>query len=94
MSEIPFSTIASALLKKGFERYQSHHVMFRLMAQGRTTSIRTRFSHGERKADDWLIAQIARQLHLTKQELLRFIECEIGQEDYVRLMIERGHLRV
>lgn len=31
--------------------------------------------------------------YLSKLELLRFIQCEIGSEKYVNLMMERGHLR-
>lgn len=94
MSQVRVSRIANALLAKGFEAYESHHTMYRLVVGGKTTSIRTRISHGERQADDWLLAQIARQLHLSKRELLHFIDCEIGQRDYVELMIQRGHLRL
>ena len=67
--------------------------MFRLVAAGSRTSIRTHISHGQRKADDWLLSEIAKDLHLSKRDLLRFVECEIGPDEYVRLMIQRGHLR-
>ena len=67
--------------------------MFRLVVGGTRTSIRTRISHGQRKVDDWLLSEIARELHLSKRDLLQFIECEIGYDEYVELMIERGHLR-
>jgi hypothetical protein len=93
VSELRVPRITHALRKKGFEAYESHHLMYWLVVEGRKTAIRTRISHGERKVDDWLLGQMAKQLHLSKQELLDFIECRIGGEQYVKLMIERGHLR-
>jgi len=93
VSEIRVSRIVSALLSKGFETYQGHHAMYRLVVEGKTTSIRTRISHGQRRADDWLLRQIAKQLHLSKQELMRFIDCAMGAGEYRSLMTERGHAR-
>ena len=78
MSEIRVSRIVNALLTKGFVAYESHHTMYWLVVAGRTTDIRTRISHGQRQADNWLLAQIAKQLHLSKQELLSFIDGEIS----------------
>jgi hypothetical protein len=94
MTEIHARVVTTALLSKGFIKIEaSHHTMFWLVAAGRRRSIRTRLSHGQGKVDDWLLGEIAKQLHLSKPELLRFIQCEIGYEQYVNLMIERGHLR-
>jgi len=93
VSEVRVSRIATALRRKSFETYKSHHLMYWLVVKGQRTAIRTRISHGERKADDWLLGQIARQLHLSKQELEDLIDCPLSGEQYVRLMVERGHLR-
>jgi hypothetical protein len=68
--------------------------MFHFMANGKRTSIRTRLSHGQRSVNDWLQSQIARELHLAKPDLLRFIDCELSQDEYVRMMSERGHIRL
>jgi hypothetical protein len=92
MTEIPASRILNALLKKGFKQSETHHTMLWLVVEGRKTSIRTRISHGQTKAGKWLLAQIAKQLHLSKAELLRFIECALSGQDYVVLMEERGHI--
>jgi len=54
-----------ALLKKGFNRHETHHTMLCLVVEGKKTSIRTRISHGQSKADDWLLRKIAKQLHLS-----------------------------
>jgi hypothetical protein len=94
MTEIHAHRLSSALVSKGFERVEaSHHTMFWLMVRGTRRGIRTRISHGQRKADDWLLSEVARELHLSKRELLQLIECQISGDDYARLMIERGYLR-
>lgn len=93
MTEVHAYRFSNALVNKGFERVEGkHHTMFRLIVSGSRTAIRTRISHGQRRVDDWLLSEIARELHLSKQELLRFVECEIDHEHYVGLMIRRGHL--
>ena len=93
MTQIHVSRLVNALTSKGFEAVETHHTMLWLVVRGNRTGIHTWISHGTRKAEDWLLGQIARQIHLTKQELLKFIDCEIGADNYVTLMIERSHLR-
>ena len=94
MTEVHAYRFSNALVNKGFERVEAkHHTLFRLVAGGSRTSIRTRISHGQRKVDDSLLSAIARELHLSKRDLPRFIQCEIGHEQYVELMKERGHVR-
>jgi hypothetical protein len=93
MAECHASEFSRALVSKGFDRSQGkHHTMFHLTAYGRRTSVRTRLSHGGRRVDDWLPSQIARELHITKRELLRFVKCEIGEQEYLDMMIEGGHI--
>jgi hypothetical protein len=93
MTEIPASLLINVLLRKGFEKVETHHTMLWLVIQGRRTSIHTWVSHGQRKLDDRLLRLVARELHLSRAELLKFVECEISYEDYVRRMVDRGHLR-
>jgi len=93
MTEVHVHRFTNALISKGFERVEArHHTMFWLVVVGTRRGIRTRISHGQRRVDDWLLSEIARELHLSKRELLRFIECEITEQEYVRLMTERGCL--
>jgi hypothetical protein len=94
MTEVHARIFSNALVNKGFERVEgTHHTMLRLVVSGVRTSVRTRISHGQRKVDDWLLSEIAKELHLSKRELLQFIGCEIGFREYVALMIQRGHIR-
>jgi acyl-CoA hydrolase len=95
MSEVHVHRFSNALVNKGFARVESkHHTMFWLVVHGTRTSIRTRISHGQRKVDDTLLSEIARELHLPKRDLLRFIQCEITAEGYADLMIGCGHVRL
>jgi hypothetical protein len=92
MSEMRTAAITAALLSKGFRQVpgRDHHYFF---FNGRKRNIFTRYSHGETKADDWLIRQMAKQVRLSKAEFLAFVECTISGSDYAHLMVERGHLR-
>jgi hypothetical protein len=36
---------------------------------------------------------MARELHLFRAELLKFVECEMSYEEYLHRMLEGGHLR-
>jgi hypothetical protein len=86
--------VTTALVRKGFVKIEaSHHTMFWLVAAGRRRGIRARLSHGQRKVDDSLLGDMARELHLSKRNLLRFIQCEISYDDCVELLIGRGQLR-
>ncbi|MEZ5339344.1 MAG: hypothetical protein R3F46_13925 [bacterium] len=56
------------------------------------TGISTFISHGTKDYGDSLLASMSRQLHLSKQELLDFIDCRMSGADYLLLLRERGHL--
>ncbi|MCB1218017.1 hypothetical protein KDL44_11530 [bacterium] len=62
------------------------------MVNGVKFGISTYISHGHKDYGDTLLALMSRQLYLSKQELLDFIDCRMGGEDYVALMQVRGHL--
>jgi hypothetical protein len=93
MTEILTSLLINALLRKGFEKVETHHTMLWFVVQGRRTSIHTWVSHGQRKLDDRLLRLIGRELHLSRAELLKFVECEMSYEDYRRRMVDEGYLR-
>jgi hypothetical protein len=93
MTETLTSLLINALLRKGFEKVETHHTMLWFVVQGRRTSIHTWVSHGQRKLDDRLLRLIGRELHLSRAELLKFVECEMSYEDYRRRMVDEGYLR-
>jgi DNA-binding phage protein len=67
--------------------------MFWLVVDGRKTSIRTRLSHGAAEYGGNLLALIARQVGLSRQELYRLVDCPMDGEKLKRLLVERGKLR-
>jgi hypothetical protein len=93
MTEILVSLPINALLRKGFDKVETHHTMLWFVAEGRRTGIHTWVSHGQRKLDDRLLRLIGRELHLSRAELLKFVECEMSYEDYLRRMVVEGYLR-
>jgi lysyl-tRNA synthetase class II len=93
MSELLTAKIRTALRRKGFIERETDHVYLLYAPGGRSTRIFTFLSHGERKADESQLRLMARELHLSKAELLRLVECTISGEEYERLMIERGFVR-
>jgi hypothetical protein len=83
----------SALGRKGFVRSESHHTYFVYHdTQGRKSPIRTRTSHGCRELDDYLLAQMAKQCQITKQQFLNLIDCQLNQAGYQDLLIQNGRL--
>ncbi|MCL5884630.1 MAG: hypothetical protein M1377_04715 [Deltaproteobacteria bacterium] len=86
-------TIRSALLSKGFIADDTHHEMYWFVFDGRKTSIRTRISHGVSEYGDNLLALIARQVGLSRQELYRLVDCPMDGEKLKRLLAERGKVR-
>jgi len=86
--------IRAALMKKGFIADDTHHEMFWMVVDGKKTSIRTRISHGAKEYGDELLALVARQVGLSKQELFRLIDCPMDGRKLRALLVERGRIRL
>ena len=84
--------ILRSLQKKGFVVRTGHHFMLALHVDGLYKGINTYISHGRKDYGDSLLASMSKQLHLSKQELLSFIDCQMSGDDYLNLMRERGQL--
>lgn len=86
--------IDQALQSKGFRKRESHHAVYILFIGDRKTSIRTKLSHGRQEYGDSLLAQMARQLGLSRAELNDLIRCPLSGTQYVKLLEQRGWIRV
>lgn len=86
--------IRAALLKKGFIADDTHHEMFWLIIDGKKTSVRTRISHGAKEYGDELLALVARQVGLSKQELYRLIDCPMDGGKFRALLVGRGRVKL
>lgn len=84
--------IRRALQRKGFRVQQGHHTRLILTIDGDDSGIRTYISHGTKDYGDSLLAAMSSQLHLSKAELLEFIDCKMSGEAYLALLRERGHI--
>ena len=86
--------IDSMLCKKGFfKESDGDHIRYFLPNEAGTDWIvRTKMSHGMRGGtiDAWLIAQMARQLHLTKTQFLNLIDCSLNEKGYRAILQEAG----
>ena len=86
--------VQGGLLNKGFQPHEGdHHYYIYWSADGRKSMAKTKTSHGSgRDLSDDLLAKMAKQCGLTKQQFLRLVECPLAREDYERLLREGGKL--
>jgi hypothetical protein len=93
MSPRPARTVRSSLLKKGFVQIEDgdHHV-FQLYVDGKKIGIRTYYSHGAKECDDYILAQMSRQLVLFRAQLNYLIDCQTSGEAYAEMLRKRGDL--
>jgi hypothetical protein len=92
MSSRATAKIERVLLKKGFVRSDTHHKYLELAVNGKRRGIRTFLSHGIDEYGDGLLSAVAKELHLTKAELLRLIDCLMSGEEYIQTLVEAGHM--
>jgi hypothetical protein len=87
------STIAAALLRKGFEARGSHHTFYYLLVDGRPEKIHTILSHGVDEYGPDLLSRMLRQLRFpTMEAFLDFAECRLKYEEYVLFLREAGEI--
>ena len=89
MPTLKAKDVHSALLRKGFEVENSHHVFFLLKIKGKRSSVKTKMSHGASELDDRLIGFMAEQLHLTKAQFNNLVSCPLSKEEYVDILVEK-----
>lgn len=76
--------IAKSLSKKGFQAQDgAKHCLYFLVVDGKKTAIKTLLSRGGKDYSDSLLGQMAKQLRVTKKELIGLIDCHISGDDYV-----------
>jgi len=85
-------TVIENLQRKGFRKRQGGDKYFHLYVDGKKTAVFTFVSHGEREIHDGLLGQMAKQTHLVKKEFLDLVDCPMTEDDYLKLLRERGHL--
>ena len=91
MTVRPSKKIEKALKKNGFVKLTTHHNRyFYKKIDGGDSLIRTFISHGSKDYGNELLSDLADQLKLSKKELLRFIDGEMSQEEYEKILKIKG----
>lgn len=94
MASVERADIVRALLQKGFREddRKKHHRYFRLFVQGKRTAIFTKVSHGSgrkyKTLGQNLVTEMAKQLRITRPQLMDFVECKLGGDGYTGLARE------
>ena len=80
--------VESALIRKGFQRNDSHHIQFRYIAMnGQVTHVKTKISHGQsRDIGDKLAGKMARQCFLKLSEFKKLIDCSLSRSQYEEIL--------
>lgn len=91
------SDVEASLLKKGFKPTHpgsDHNWFVYADASGKKAiGARTKTSHGRGfDLDDSLLAQMARQVGLTKKQFLELVDCPLTRDDYEKLLKTAGKL--
>jgi hypothetical protein len=81
------------LCKKGFAESNTDHKVFWFYMDGTRTSIHTKFSHSANEVDDNLIHLMANQIHLTKGEFVKFVICQVSEQEYIEIQKGLGNLK-
>ncbi len=87
--------VEEALLKKGFEEKEGdHHFFIYHTLQGKKSSIRTKTSHTPKmkELNDGILALMAKQCRLNKQDFINLIDCPLSREQYEVRLKEHGEI--
>jgi len=66
------------------------HRIYYLVHNGKKQVIRTMVKHSKKEYGNTLISLVAKQMRLTKKELLLFVKCDIDGEKYVEILRKKG----
>jgi predicted RNA binding protein YcfA (HicA-like mRNA interferase family) len=83
--------VHAALVKKGFICNQAGKHVHYIFSK----KIRTMISHSNtgKTLNSFLVAKMAKQLHLTKQQFLDLIDCRLSEEGYRECLRDLGILK-
>lgn len=85
--------LIQALLKKGFvEQVAGRHKKYHFQKIDGTLSgdVWTVMSHSHDELDDYLISKVSHQMHLTKDDLVRFYNCPLQLDEYREILKSQG----
>lgn len=87
MTVIKTRDLKSALLKKGFKLTEGSHHFYQLFdEQDRPTNIFTKISHSHSEIGDPLIKAVKNDMHLEKDQLVRYSKCTLTKQEYYAIL--------
>ena len=81
--------IEKSLMKKGFVEYNTHHRYFVFMYDGKI-QVKTKISHSHSEIGDDLIAQMSKQLNMSKNFFKDFIDCTKSEKEYIKELRDKN----
>lgn len=75
--------------KLGFAKKGRKHRVYCLEIEGKEV-VRTLISHGAREISDRMMAVMARQMGISRAQLLDIVKCALYREDYCQILEEKG----
>jgi len=87
--------IRNALCQKGFREDNNDHYYYTLIYNNQVTSIFTKISKGSKykTIQSGLLSLMSKQMKLSNKEFLDFIDCDLTDINYIKLLKERKILR-
>lgn len=86
--------VANGLVRKGFVASNSHHKFYSLHVDGKKTSIKTKISHGEDECNQYILRQIAKQIHLDERAFCDLLDCPLSHAAYVKILVRKKAILV
>lgn len=96
LSPLDRRDIQKSLKDKGFVLSNTHHGFWHFYYKEKKTSIRTWISHGAsyKVYGDQLLNEMKRELELDrKKDLEDLIKCPMSEEDYIKILKDKGKLK-
>ena len=94
MGQVPLKSrdVERALTTKGFKPTERDHHFYFLWHNGKKTSIHTKISHGDREIHDNNCACMSRQIHLSRSDFDRFVDCALTEAQYIEKLVNENRL--
>lgn len=96
MAQADKRDIQAALEKKGFKKRDNDHEFYDLLVDGKKVGIQTKISRGTKYKvyEDYLLGCMARQLRLSKTDLMKLVKCTLSGDAYVKLLVRDGAIEL
>lgn len=92
MTAIKSMKAKKALLRKGFKEAKGDHYFLIYYHDGLKTDIRTKISRDHSELNEWLIAQMKKQICLSKTEFIGVVDCSISKEKLQQIYLKMGKI--